>query len=131
MAQAAVGFGGFVIARLRADITRHAEGCPADRSGWLRCRVRLRNCRCACRRTSRVARSSFLCNATASVFEAGFVRTRQLGKNSWLVTTKVRAHEQQPRRQCDDYQRRRFAVSLASRLTAFHDATCSPPCPPA
>ena len=36
--------------------------------------------------------NSFLFNATLSMFEAqGFTRTRQLGKNSWLVTKKVRA----------------------------------------
>jgi GNAT superfamily N-acetyltransferase len=36
--------------------------------------------------------NSFLYNATLAMFEQqGFVRTRQLGKNSWLVTKKVRA----------------------------------------
>ena len=36
--------------------------------------------------------NSFLYNATAAMFEQqGFSRTRQLGKNSWLVTKKVRA----------------------------------------
>jgi GNAT superfamily N-acetyltransferase len=36
--------------------------------------------------------NSFLFNATAAMFEQqGFTRTRQLGKNSWLVTKKVRA----------------------------------------
>lgn len=36
--------------------------------------------------------NSFLYNATLSMFEEqGFTRTRQLGKNNWLVTKKVRA----------------------------------------
>jgi ribosomal protein S18 acetylase RimI-like enzyme len=36
--------------------------------------------------------NSFLYNATVAMFEEqGFVRTRQLGKNNWLVTKKVRA----------------------------------------
>ena len=36
--------------------------------------------------------NSFLYNATAAMFEQqGFTRTHQLGKNSWLVTRKVRA----------------------------------------
>ena len=36
--------------------------------------------------------NSFLYNATAAIFEEqGFVRRRQLGKNSWLMTKKVRA----------------------------------------
>ena len=35
--------------------------------------------------------NSFLYNATVGMFERqGFTRTRQLGKNSWLVTKKVR-----------------------------------------
>lgn len=35
--------------------------------------------------------NSFLYNATLATFEKeGFVRTRQLGKNNWLVTKKVR-----------------------------------------
>ena len=35
--------------------------------------------------------NSFLHNATVAMFEQqGFVRTRQLGKNNWLVTKKVR-----------------------------------------
>ena len=35
--------------------------------------------------------NSFLYNATAAMFERqGFVRTRQLGKNSWLMTKEVR-----------------------------------------
>ena len=35
--------------------------------------------------------NSFLYNATVAMFEQqGFVRTRQLGKNNWLVTKKVR-----------------------------------------
>ena len=34
---------------------------------------------------------AFLWNATVAMFEQqGFARTRQLGKNSWLVTKKVR-----------------------------------------
>jgi ribosomal protein S18 acetylase RimI-like enzyme len=42
--------------------------------------------------TGRKVSNSFLYNATISIFEEqGFVRTRQLGKNSWLVTKKVRA----------------------------------------
>jgi GNAT superfamily N-acetyltransferase len=36
--------------------------------------------------------NSFLYNATVAMFEQqGFVRVRQLGKNNWLVTKKVRA----------------------------------------
>ena len=36
--------------------------------------------------------NSFLYNATVAMFEAqGFTRTRQLGKNNWLVTRTVRA----------------------------------------
>ena len=36
--------------------------------------------------------SSFLYNATLAMFEAeGFTRVRQLGKNSWLVSKRVRA----------------------------------------
>jgi GNAT superfamily N-acetyltransferase len=36
--------------------------------------------------------NSFLYNATLSMFEqAGFTRTRQLGKNAWLVSKRVRA----------------------------------------
>ena len=36
--------------------------------------------------------NSFLYNATLAMFEKqGFARTRQLGKNSWLVTKKIRA----------------------------------------
>lgn len=36
--------------------------------------------------------NAFLYNATISMFERqGFTRTRQLGKNNWLVTKKVRA----------------------------------------
>jgi ribosomal protein S18 acetylase RimI-like enzyme len=36
--------------------------------------------------------NAFLYNATLAMFEEqGFVRTRQLGKNNWLVTKKVRA----------------------------------------
>ena len=39
--------------------------------------------------------NSFLYNATLAMFEQeGFVRTRQLGKNNWLVTKKVRARRQ-------------------------------------
>ena len=35
--------------------------------------------------------SSFLYNATIAMFERhGFTRTRQLGKNNWLVTKRVR-----------------------------------------
>jgi ribosomal protein S18 acetylase RimI-like enzyme len=35
--------------------------------------------------------NSFLHNATVAMFERqGFTRTRQLGKNNWLVTKKVR-----------------------------------------
>ena len=36
--------------------------------------------------------NSFLYNATVAMFEEqGFTRTRQLGKNNWLVTKRVRA----------------------------------------
>ena len=39
--------------------------------------------------------NSFLFNATLAMFEQeGFVRSRQLGKNNWLVTKKVRARRQ-------------------------------------
>jgi GNAT superfamily N-acetyltransferase len=39
--------------------------------------------------------NSFLYNATAAMFERqGFTRTRQLGKNNWLMTKKVRASRQ-------------------------------------
>jgi GNAT superfamily N-acetyltransferase len=41
--------------------------------------------------------NSFLYNATLAMFEQqGFARTRQLGKNSWLVTKNVRARAPQP-----------------------------------
>ena len=40
----------------------------------------------------RTVSSSFLYNASVSMFERqGFSRTRQLGKNNWLVTKRVRA----------------------------------------
>ena len=41
----------------------------------------------------RTVSGSFLHNATVSLFERhGFERTRQLGKNHWIVTTVVRPH---------------------------------------
>ena len=42
--------------------------------------------------TGRKVSSSFLFSATVELFEqAGFTRTRQLGKNAWLVTKVVPA----------------------------------------
>ncbi len=42
--------------------------------------------------------NAFLYNATVSMFERqGFVRTRQLGKNNWLVTKKVRSRGTGPK----------------------------------
>ena len=42
--------------------------------------------------TDRKVSNSFLYNSTLAMFEQqGFTRTRQLGKNNWLVTKKVRA----------------------------------------